>query len=220
MDIMYALYKHWTDMILSGEKPLEFRTKLPKDMKPGTKILLYETRKHNGAGAVVGECTVKDIIPIKNGTRWPLVGCYPFLDWYCEHIRNDVALANHIRAIRSEFDNMAGYRYGFVSRYIFSTRTLEQLRLTGRPFDLMQMTIDERDEILKEYEKANDLEYECDDWLTKIGLYNEFGETNYQYALVLDNPVRYQVPKQLNEFKGTNGKPIGNAPQSYCYATL
>lgn len=219
MKVMYSLYKHWTEMILSGEKPLEFRTKLPKDLKIGTTILLYETRKHNGAGAVVGECTVKDIIPIKNGNRWPLVGCYPFLDWYCEHIRNDAELANRIRAIRSEFDNMPGYRYGFVARYIFSTRTLEQLRLTGHPFDLMQMSIDERDEILKEYEKANDLEYECDDWLTKIGLYNEFGETNYQYALVLENPVRYTNPKPITDFVNGKGETITVPPQSYCYAS-
>ena len=54
MSIIISIYKHWTQMILNKEKPIEFRTKLPKDFKTGDKIYIYETARYGGARAIVG----------------------------------------------------------------------------------------------------------------------------------------------------------------------
>ena len=222
MDVMYSLYKHWCDMILSGKKPLEFRTKLPKDLRIGTKIYLYETRKHGGAGAVVGECVIKDIIGVLGDDgKWPICGNYPFLEFYCEHILNDTAMAEHIRLCKTEFKGKPeNYRYGYLTKYLFSPESLESIRKTGEPIDLMELDIQERDKLLKDFAVADKLERACDEWLEHIGFYNEYGETNYRYGLVLSNPVRYETPKPIIDFQYSNGETIQTPPQSYCYATL
>ena len=222
MNVMYSLYKHWCDMILSGEKPLEFRTKLPKNLKPGTKIYLYETRKHGGAGAVVGECTVQDIIPVlSEDGKWPICGNFPFLEYYCETIIKDEAMAEHIHKCKEEFKGKPKhYRYGYITKYMFSPESLDSIRQTGEPMDIMQLNIKERDKLLKDFEVADKLERACDEWLEHIGFYNEYGETNYRYGLVLSNPVRYETPKPIIDFQYSNGETIQTPPQSYCYATL
>lgn len=61
MNVIYPIHKVWADKILSGDKPFEFRTKLPRKLTLGSKIFIYETKNNNGAGAVVGECVVNDI---------------------------------------------------------------------------------------------------------------------------------------------------------------
>lgn len=222
MDVMYSLYKLWTDMILSGQKPLEFRTKLPKELKPGTKIYLYETRKHGGAGAVVGECTVSDIIPVLSEEgKWPICGNYPFLEFFCENVLNDAVMAEHIRMCKTEFKGKPeNYRYGYLTKYMFSPESLDSLRETGHPIDIMQLTIPQRDKILKDFAVAEKLELACDDWLTSIGFYNSCGETNYRFGLVLANPIRYANPKPISDFTNTKGERIEAPPQSYCYASM
>jgi predicted transcriptional regulator len=223
MDVMYSLYKHWTDMILSGKKPLEFRTKLPKELKPGTKIYLYETRKHGGAGAVVGECIVQDIIPVlsKSG-KWPMYGCYPFVEFFCENILHDLSMASHIQKIKEEFENkFPRYKYGYILKYVFSEDNLKNLRSVGEPIDTWKI----HDtsivyKILDNLNQSEKLMEQCDEWLEKIGFYNEWGETNYRYGLVLTNPVRYDTPIPITHFKSQSGDNITTAPQSYCYALI
>lgn len=222
MNVMYSLYKHWCDMILSGKKPLEFRTKLPKDMHPGTKIYLYETKKHGGAGTVVGECTVQDIISVlsENG-KWPICGNFPFLEYYCETILQDDDMAEHIRMCKAEFKaKPENYRYGYITKYMFSPESLDSIRQTGAPLDLMKLNMQERDKLLRDFAVADRLEQACDDWLTTIGFYNAYGETNYRYGLVLTNPIRYNTPKDITDFVNPKGEHIQVPPQSYCYASL
>lgn len=222
MNVMYSLYKHWCDMILSGKKPLEFRTKLPKDMKPGTKIYLYETKKHGGAGCIVGECTVQDIIPVlSEDGKWPICGNFPFLEYYCEAILKDEAMAKHIRMCKAEFKGKPeNYRYGYITKYMFSPESLESLRQTGAPIDLMKLDIEARDKVLRDFAVADKLEHACDEWLETIGFYNEYGETSYRYGLVLTNPIRYNKPKHITDFVNPKGERIQTPPQSYCYASI
>ena len=114
MDIVISIYNHWSQMILSGEKPIEFRTKLPNDFKSGDKIYIYETARYGGARAIVGECVVDYIIPvlssIKNN-KWPIYGAYPFIDYYFEHIKGDKDIAEHYRKLKKEFDTYENYRW-------------------------------------------------------------------------------------------------------------
>ena len=46
---------------------------------------------------------------------------------------------------------------------------------------------------------------------------NKYEETNYKYAYVLDNIIKYEKPKNISEFKNKNGESIKNPPQSYIY---
>jgi len=40
--MIFPIHKKWVDMIFDGSKDLEFRNKLPKDLKSGMKIYFYE----------------------------------------------------------------------------------------------------------------------------------------------------------------------------------
>ena len=222
--VMYALYKDWTEMILSGLKPLEFRTQLPNKLAIGTKIYLYETKKRGGAGAVVGECTVKSIINVLSDKgQWPIVGCYPFIEYYLRNIKKDNAAADHFCKINNEFKDNKRYRWGFITPYIYSDIQLDHLRRTGELPDLFdynpmtQKDMDKLNKIFADKEKGSALEHECDDWLTKIGFYNEYDETNYKYALELGDIIRYDAPKSISQFIRQDGSTMKDPPQSFCY---
>lgn len=74
------------------------------------------------------------------------------------------------------------------------------------------------------YEKNSDLldsnENLCEkikEWGKKIGFYNKNGVSDWEYLILLDNPVLFDFPKPINKFKTLAGKIIEKAPQSYCY---
>lgn len=48
MDIMISINPPYTKMILSGYKPVEYRKKILKNIKPLDKVYIYETKNHNG----------------------------------------------------------------------------------------------------------------------------------------------------------------------------
>lgn len=224
VSVIYALYNHWTKMILSGKKPIEFRTKLPKELKVGTKIYLYETKRNGGQGAVVGECIVKDIIDVqRDDGAWPLIGCYPFMEYYLRNVLKDNALADKVVSLQNEFRYAKNYKYGFVMRYVFSEDQLNSLRSTGRLLDIMEYNPWKEDEaeilhrIFKDKQKGDQLEHDCDSWMKKIGFYNENDESNYKYGIVLSDPVKYDTPVKICDFLGTNGANIKTPPQSFCY---
>lgn len=223
--IIYSLYKHWTNMILDNQKPIEFRTKLPKNLQIGSKIYLYETKKHGGYGAVVGECTVESIIPmLREDGAWPIVGCYPFIEYYLRNVKKDIATADYVHKIQEEFRCHPNYRYGFITSYMFSEDELNSLRTTGRLLDLFSYNLMNKEDekrlikLFDDKDKAQLLEDECDKWLESIGLYDDGGETIYKYGIVLNNVVKYDSPVPINSFVGLNGAAIETAPQSFCYS--
>lgn len=220
MNIIISLYNHWSQQILSGIKPLEFRTKLPKDIKIGDTIYLYETRKHDGAGAIVGECKLNGIINVLNEKgEWPVCGSYPFIDFYCEHIKCDKDCAEQYRKVKEEFLNkFERYKHGYIIDFAFSEKELDHIRKNGTPIDLMSITdFKELNILLNEIEKSHKIICECDNWLTKIGFYNECLESNYKYAYVLSNVKKYETPIPLTNFKDQKGNTISKAPQSWMY---
>ena len=220
--VMYSLYKPWCDKIFSGEKSIEFRTKLPKELGVGTKIYLYETKKHNGTGCVVGECTVKDIIPVlsKRG-KWPTYGCYPFIEYYCENIVGDFETADHIRKIKEEFeDKFTNYKHGYILHYMFCEDNLNEIRKSGQPIDTWKIfDYDYVRKILDELEMADKIIESCDDWLMDIGYYNDMLESYYKWGLVLSNVVQYDEPIPLSMMLDKNREKIVRPPQSYCYVS-
>ncbi len=218
MNIIYALHKCWCDKIFDGSKPIEFRTKLPKNLKSGTKLYLYETAKNNGARAIVGECVVDYIIPVLSDKgKWPILGCYPFIDYFYENIKKDKETADYFRALKKEFDTYENYRYGFILGYSHSPLELESLRTTGSLMNLYPCDFETVNRVVKDNEKSGKYAEECDDWLTQIGFYDDGGETYYQYGIVLKDIKKYTEPKQINTFEDKDGVAIQKAPQSFMY---
>ena len=218
MNIIISLYKHWSDMILRGEKTLEFRTRLPKDFHIGEKIYFYETSRQNGRKMVVGEATVKDIISVCNKDgKWPMVGCYPFTEYYFSEIKKDEKMYNLYKSLKEELGNLKQYKYGYLMGYFQSPKEIQSLRENGSLIDTFKLSNKEAWEVIDANNKSDKTAQEIDDWLTKIGFYNKYDETNYKYAYVLDNIIKYEKPKNISEFKNKNGESIKNPPQSYIY---
>ena len=218
MNIIISLYKHWSDMILSGEKTLEFRTRLPKDFHIGEKIYFYETSRQNGRKMVVGEATVKDIISVCNKDgKWPMVGCYPFTEYYFSEIKKDEKMYNLYKSLKEELGNLKQYKYGYLMGYFQSPKEIQSLRENGSLIDTFKLSNKEAWEVIDANNKSDKTAQEIDNWLTKIGFYNKYEETNYKYAYVLDNIIKYEKPKNISEFKNKNGEIIKNPPQSYIY---
>ena len=191
MNIIISLYKHWSDMILSGEKTLEFRTRLPKDFHIGEKIYFYETSRQNGRKMVVGEATVKDIISVCNKDgKWPMVGCYPFTEYYFSEIKKDEKMYNLYKSLKEELGNLKQYKYGYLMGYFQSPKEIQSLRENGSLIDTFKLSNKEAWEVIDANNKSDKTAQEIDDWLTKIGFYNKYEETNYKYAYVLDNIIK------------------------------
>ena len=205
-------------MILRGEKTLEFRTRLPKDFHIGEKIYFYETSRQNGRKMVVGEATVKDIISVCNKDgKWPMVGCYPFTEYYFSEIKKDEKMYNLYKSLKEELGNLKQYKYGYLMGYFQSPKEIQSLRENGSLIDTFKLSNKEAWEVIDANNKSDKTAQEIDDWLTKIGFYNKYEETNYKYAYVLDNIIKYEKPKNISEFKNKNGESIKNPPQSYIY---
>jgi hypothetical protein len=218
--IMYSLHKYWCDKIFSGEKTLDFRTQLPKNLKKGTRIYMYETKQHDGSGKVVGECIVNDIIPVlrKDG-KWPIYGCYPFIEYYFENIVGDFDFADYIRNIKNEFeDKFENYKYGFILYYIMSQENLTNIRNTGRPIDTWKISdMNLVHKILDDIDMANEFIQVCDDWLTDIGYYNDIGESYYKWGISFGEIVKYDEPIDVTNFLNQKGVSLKNGPHSFCY---
>ena len=222
MDIIVSLHKNWSQQILEGQKTIEFRSRLPKEIKSGTTMYFYESSKNGGARKVVGQCEVDYIISVVSPTGgWPLYGAFPFIDYYFREIEKDTITANHFREIIEEFDNKKyPYRYGYSLCYAFSPIELNSLKNTGKLIDLTA-NIDYKliNQLSKEKEKSETYIQKCDQWLTEIGFYDDGGESKYKYGIVLKNIEKYDEPLPLESFLDKRGNVIMKAPQSWMYAS-
>lgn len=205
-------------MILSNEKPIEFRTRLPKNLNIGDTIYLYESGRYGGSKKIVGECECEDIIPVCSKTgEFPLCGAYPFAEYYFANIKKDYKMYNLYKSVKQEFRDLERYRYGFIMDYVQSPLELQNLREKGNFIDTFSLPAEEAQKVLEENEKGRDTVKEIDDWLKKIGFYNQFDESKYRYGIVLKDVARYEIPRNIYDLKDKNGNAIVKAPQSYMY---
>ena len=51
-------------LIFSGEKPFEFRNHIGRNWGAGSRLYIYESKAYNGAGMVVGDATIDEIVSI------------------------------------------------------------------------------------------------------------------------------------------------------------
>lgn len=210
MNILMSFYQHWTEQIFLQEKILEFRTRIGKDFRVGTKIYMYEAKKNGGSGKVVGEFQINEIEKLPT-TK---VGTYGLLPYFCEHILQDEVALTQVKAAYAI--SVPNYDKSIKLDYIYNLEFLRKLS-KGEDFSFLDMS---REEFLN-YEinrkKAEKLIKACDEWLYNIGFYNQYGETNYHYYLGISNVLKYESPISVSEFKNVKGENLTKPPQSWCY---
>jgi len=193
-DILMSICWPWPDMIFSGRKPFEFRNHIGIHWAPGTKIFIYESKRCGGAGQVVGEAVIDEIIPIPQGS----VGPPRFLlRYWAEHTPGRESLVPLLDEL-GDYE-LPGYKKGTILRYLSHPDLLRKAMQTGQWVFMIPGS-------------DNPVEY-CENWLALIGLIDGFGKYCYRYALKLKDIEKYEEPKPLAAYG------ITKAPQSWCYAT-
>lgn len=226
MNIITSIHRKYTEKIFSGEKPFEFRSKLPNDFGIGDIIYIYETSKNKGVKKVIAECKVKNIIKLTNDKgEYSCFGAYHFIDYYFSHIKHQEDIAEKFRTVKEEFkDKFTNYKYGFIINYALSDIELDHIRKTGRPYDTFtEFPNGYQDKrlvkLLNDNEKTYNCIKECDEWLSNIGFYYNYDESYWKYAIELTEIKKYDKPKEISEFIGRNGVALKRPPQSWCYTT-
>lgn len=213
MNTIYSIYKEYIQLILGDIKNLEFRTHIGKDLQVGDTIYLYETKRNHGAGAVVGSVKVKNIFKLK----YHKVGTYNMLPFYVQKFGTDeekAVVQNALSIHLSEYDD------SIILNYLYNDKMLNYMKKHDEvpdPFNYPAYhgyTAEEYEERMK---KSTKLCEACDAWLTKIGYYNENGNSHWNYAIELVEPIRFDDARAISEFKGKNGEKLVRPPQSWCY---
>jgi predicted transcriptional regulator len=210
MNVIYSIRKEYIDRIFSLEKDLEFRNRIGKEVKPGDLIYFYVTKSGGGSGSVVGHVKIKEIIEIPHHK----VGTYFMLPFYVkkygtEEEKNTVKKAMTINL--KEYDN------SLVLSYLFQKNALDYMKEKSRPPEIWPLYKGDLRKYNEAKHKEKKLYDRCDKWAKEIGFYNKYDESNWKYAILLINPVRYEEAKMISEFKNKKGNYLKKAPQSWCY---
>lgn len=213
MNIIISIHNIWANKIFSGEKTLEFRNSLPKDLSVGDKVFIYETYKNLGRKMVVGYFTVKDFykIPKKGHTGYP-----SFIEYYTREIVKDEELLKRVQ--RCDSIVMPHYHQEIVYSYMFCDDILDYMEKNHDVPELDIALYMDRTFMSKK-DKGDKFTKDCDNWLENIGYYNEYGESYYSHVIEISEPVKFSCPIPITEFIGKNNELIKKAPQSWCYTT-
>ena len=110
---------------------------------------------------------------------------------------------------------MPGYKKGYILKYALDDESMDWIEKTHDAPDIITYLYDKvRTEKLDESEKVWKW---TDEYLKNCGFFNEYGESNYKFALEILNPTRYDVAKELGDFKKMDGSVVEKAPQSFVY---
>lgn len=226
MAIIYPIYNIWNNRIFEGDilylqnevgqkskhvkyrKEFEFRTRLPKNLKTGDKVYVYEPKKHSGSGKVIGEFTVGEII----NCDYPF-GAFPFIVHFCRNVlKNEDYAKKFERAVQTELPE---FKKGYILKYALDDVSIDYIEKYGKAPEIIDYLYDKkRCESLDESEKIWKW---TDAWLTAQGFYPNTGESNYNFALTVMSATRYDIPKDLTEFEKLDGCLVEKAPQSFVY---
>lgn len=206
-----ALHNNWANMILNGSKPLEFRNSIGKDFEIGNRVYIYETSKYGGRKKVVGEFKIKDIVKIPKAK----CGTYFFLEYFCKNIKKDDEALKAVRKIYSI--NLEHYDNSLKLSYIFLPEIVEAINKDDSAPDILNMSREEFNRFNTLQDKSIALTKECDNWLSSIGFYDEYGESYYNYYIEIKDTVAYDTPLDLSNFEGADGKIISTPPQGFRY---
>lgn len=210
MNVLMSLHNVWCDKILDGSKTLEFRNNIGKNFKIGDTVYLYETSKNKGRKLVVGQFKIKDIKKIQN-TK---IKSYSILPYYAKNIVKDKEIKN---AILNIFDSDIVGNEEIKISLMFCPEYLNDFKRTNKLPDVNILTKEESKKYFENLNKAKMVLKNCDEWLLSIGYYNGNYETNYKNYIEISEPIRYEKPLKLENFKNLNDEKIKRAPQSWFY---
>lgn len=204
MNIVINIYNEWANMILNGKKPFEFRTNLGKHVNIGDTVYIYEAKAYQGKGAVVGEFKIKDIIKFNGRGFFERY----FFEYYVRNILKDIEAAEKIK--NNMKYSLSNYKEGTACMFMLSDACMEFVKKDQYP-DIEVIVNDE------DAQRGNKMLSDTSKWMSKIGCYNDWGETNYRYAFEIENPIRYPLPISICELKDINGDFLTKAPRSWQY---
>lgn len=210
MDILMPIHKPYTDRIFDGTKIMEFRTRIGKDIHCGDTIYVYETKNNSGSGSVIGSVKIKNIISIPKVK----VGTYFLLPYYVKKFGTEEEKKTVKKAMGIELN---GYCNSLVLNYLFQDAALSYMASTKSPPSPWPLYGSGLMDYNNAKRKEDDLCGRCDKWGNEIGFYDEYDESNWKIAILLENPVLFKTPRKIEEFRGRNGNNLTRAPQSWCY---
>lgn len=192
-NILLPLHHTWLDLVFSGGKPFEFRNKIGTHWGIGSQVFFYETKRNGGAGLVMGRAQIGDMQAIPQNA----VGPPRFLlRYWVEHVFERKESLLPLLDELGDYE-LPHYRKGTILRYL------------GRP-ELMRKVMTASEWVFLDYEGENPV-YECEEWLKRIGLIDNYGRYSYQVAIRLENIEKFDSPIALSELG------IRRAPQGWCY---
>lgn len=210
MDCMFSIKKEYADLIFNGIKPFDFRNVCPK-LDEEDKVYLYET-KSSGCGKVVGYFIVENISEIPHGK----IGTYLYIDTYAKMFCDEKIQESVNKAKQVEFED---YYNSYVLEFLFMDDLIEEMIKTHKPpvIDVWKMNKDEMKEYNQIKQKQTDFCQACDEWLKKIGFYNEYDESTWKYQINIKNVVKFEKPIDFIKFQLRNGKYLTRGPQNFYY---
>lgn len=213
MNVIYPIKKQYSDLIFNETKPYEFRNNIPKHLHVGDFVFVYET-KTTGCGKVVGYFEVAAISKIDRTLA--KVGTYYYMDdyanLYCDnYIQSMIKKAKSIR--------VDGYNNAIVLSYLFQDEKLDYMLKNKKIPEYIFLPTNSI-----EYEKYNIAKekemkfcFDCDEWLTKIGYYNDYDESTWKYEIKIKNPTLFDFPIDITKFKLRDETFVKVPPQGFCY---
>lgn len=108
---------------------------------------------------------------------------------------------------------------GVIYNFMYSPEILEYA-MTNKEYPPMLTNVSYRrmhPELEKEMIRAEKDLYKCDDWLRKIGFYNDFDESNYSCIINISSYKELSEPQDIKTFKNKSGEAILKAPKNFCY---
>lgn len=213
MNIIISIHNVWANKIFSGEKTLEFRNSLPKNLNPGDKIFIYETYRNLGKKMVVGYFTLKNAYKIPKCGR---CGYTSFIEYWAKEIKKDEELYKLINKCANIV--MDHHYQDIVYSYMYCSEVLDYME---KNHDMPELGIKEYMDktFIKNKKNSEKIISECDSWLENIGYYNDCCESHYSYVFEVSSPVQFKTPVPITEFLNAQNEPIKKAPQSWCYTT-
>lgn len=206
LDIILPIHKNFVYLLETNEKKFEFRNKLGKNVKCGTKVYVYETGKQNGRKQIVGEFVISkiyDLSDVKFGYYW-------IIDWYCEYILKDIELSTKFKIAKDL--PKSHYKLGSWLNFALSEKCIQYIKDTNE-WPKFSLIIEET-ELIK---KAEEIILDVDKYLTKIGYYNSYDESFFSYALEFKNYKKYETPIPITKYLNKNKELIKTAPQNFHY---
>lgn len=210
MNMIFSVENQYIEKIFNNKKPFEFRNNLPKEIRIGDTIYIYETYKNGGKKKIVGEVIVEDLIDLRPNGKTPMFGAWNFIDYYMEYIKKDKEKAELFK-IAKEI-NLPNYKFGCFITYALAPLYMEMIRNGKYPdynyfYKEDNKLVQEGDECLRR----------CDDWLRDIGYYNWDDKSYWKYAIKIRPIKTYKTPVDIQKFKDKNNNYIKKAPQSWMY---